>query len=123
MMALVLEEVASKPRVGDRSAQATVEAIAGIAVLILAGLVCFQLLAAGYTVTIADGAAEAGAVALVRGEPVERAVRRALPGWAKQRVTVSRVGMMVKVRLRPPALLPSMDDRLAVTAGAGGRPG
>lgn len=107
----------------DMAGQATVEAVAGIGALILAGLLCFQLLATGYTVTIADGAAEAGAVALIRGEPVEPAVREALPGWARDRVSVSRVGSRVKVRLRPPALLTSMSEQLAVSAEAGGRPG
>lgn len=89
----------------------------------LAALLCFQLLATGYTATIADGAAAAGAVALIRGEPVEPAVREALPGWARDRVSVSRVGAMVKVRLRPPALFDSMSEKLSVSAEAGGRPG
>jgi len=107
----------------DRCGQATVEAVAGIAALMLAGLLCFQLLAAGYTATIADGAAEAGAIALIQGRPVEPAVRRALPGWARNRVSVSRVGMMVRVRLRPPSLFESMSDKLAVSSEAGGKPG
>lgn len=105
------------------SGQATVEAVAGIAALMLAGLLCFQLLATGYSATIADGAAAAGAVALIRGEPVEPAVREALPGWARDRVTVSRVGTRVRVRLRPPALFSSMSDALEVSAEAGGRSG
>lgn len=103
--------------------QASVEAVAGISVLMLAGLLCFQLLATGYTATIADGAAEAGAVALVRGEPVEPAVRAALPGWARGRVSVSRVGMTVRVRLRPPSLFASMSEKLSVSARAGGKRG
>jgi len=103
--------------------QATVEAVAGMAALMLAALVCFQLLATGYTATIADGAAAAGAVALIRGEPVEPAVRGALPGWARSRVTVTRTGSLVRVRLRPPAVLDSLSDGLAVSAEAGGRPG
>lgn len=103
--------------------QATVEAVAGIAGLMLAGLLCFQLLATGYTATIADGAAAAGAVALIRGEPVEPAVRKALPGWARDRVSVSRTGMMVRVRLRPPSPFGSVSDRLTVSAEAGGRSG
>ncbi|MBN8868543.1 MAG: hypothetical protein J0H66_01520 [Solirubrobacterales bacterium] len=107
----------------DRAGQATVEAVAGIAALMLAALLCFQLLAAGYSATIADGAAEAGAVALIRGEPVEPAVREALPGWARSRVSVSRIGTTVRVRLRPPALFSSMADKLAVSAEAGGKPG
>lgn len=103
--------------------QATVEAVAGIAALLLAALLCFQLLATGYTATIADGAATAGAVAMVRGEPVEAAVLDALPGWARDRVSVSRVGMVVRVRLRPPSPFSSISDRLVVSVEAGGKPG
>lgn len=100
--------------------QATVEAVAGIAVLTLTGLLCLQLLAAGYAATLTDGAAEAGAIAAVRGEPVEPAVRRALPGWGRSRVDVSRIGSKVSVRLRPPALLRSVSERLAVSSSASG---
>lgn len=106
-----------------RTAQASVEAVCGIAVLMLAGLLCFQLLAAGYTLTVADGAAEAGAIALVRGRPVEAAVRDALPGWARSRVSVLRLGESVRVSLRPPSLLDSIADRLEVSSTASARPG
>ncbi len=102
--------------------QATVEAVAGIAALTLTGLLCLQLLAAGYAATLADGAAEAGAIAAVRGEPVEAAVREALPGWSRSRVRVTRSGPIVNVRLRPPALFRPVAERLAVTASAAGSP-
>ncbi len=87
-----------------------------MAILLLAALLCFQLLATGYTATVVDGAAEAGAVALVRGLPVDDAVRRALPGWARSRVSVSRVGETVRVRVRPPSLLDSISKKLAISA-------
>lgn len=104
------------------SGQATVEAVAGIAALTLTGLLCLQLLAAGWSATLADGAAEAGAIAVIRGTPVESAVRNALPGWGRTRVEVRRTGPSVSVRLRPPALFPSLSERLAVTSTAGGGP-
>lgn len=100
--------------------QATVEAIAGIAALTLTGLLCLQLLAAGYSATLADGAAEAGAIAAMRGQPVEPAVRNALPGWSRSRVEVSRTGAKVNVRLRPPALFKVVAERLAVSSSASG---
>ena len=100
------------------SGQASVEAIAGIAALLLTAAVCFQLLAAGYSSTLADGAAEAGAVALVQGKPVDAAVRKALPDWARSRYSVSRFGGRVEVRLRPPALVSSLGDRLELTSSA-----
>jgi hypothetical protein len=109
--------------VSANSGQASVEAVCGIAVLMLAGLLCFQLLATGYTVTLAGGAAEAGAVALVRGSPVEPAVRGALPGWARSRVTVLRLGETVRVELRPPSPFESLADRLEVSSTATARPG
>ncbi|MGK2933439.1 MAG: hypothetical protein ACSLFD_11865 [Solirubrobacterales bacterium] len=100
------------------SGQASVEALAGIAVLLLTAAVCFQLLATGYTATLADGAAEAGAVALVQGKPVEAAVRRALPGWARSRYSLSRSFGRVEVRLRPPAVVSDLGDRLELTSSA-----
>jgi hypothetical protein len=106
-----------------RSGQASVEAVSGIAVLMLAGLLSLQLLATGYAVTVAGGAAEAGAVALIRGRAVEPAVRGALPGWARSRVSVLRVGETVHVRLRPPSLFESVANRLEVSSTATARPG
>lgn len=94
-----------------------------MAILLLAALLCFQLLATGYTVTVVDGAAEAGAIAAVRGRSVDRAVRRALPGWARSRVSVSRLGETVRVRVRPPSLFESFSERLAVSASASARAG
>ncbi len=81
--------------------------------LLLAGLVSLQLLAAGYTLTLADGAAEAGALALAAGEPAAAAVRDALPGWAERRVDVDVAGGRVAVRLRPPSPVPGLAARLA----------
>ncbi len=86
--------------------------------LLLAAAVCFQLLSTGYTATLADGAAEAGAVALVQGKPIDAAVRRALPGWARSRYSVRHSFGRVEVRLRPPALVPSLGERLELTASA-----
>ncbi|MBK5233631.1 MAG: hypothetical protein JJE13_11705 [Thermoleophilia bacterium] len=100
------------------SGQASVEAVAGIAALMLAAALCFQLLATGYSSTLADGAAEAGAVALVQGKPVDVAVRKALPGWARSRYSVTHLGDRVEVRLQPPALIASLGDRLELTSSA-----
>lgn len=102
---------------GD-SGQASIEAVAGVAVILLAAAVCFQLLATGYTATLADGAAEAGAVALIQGKPIDAAVRKALPGWARSRYSVSRAFGRVEVRLRPPTLVSDLGDRLELKASA-----
>lgn len=102
--------------------QATVELVAALPALLLSGLLALQLLATGYAVTLADGAAEAGALALASGQPAVAAARGALPGWAEDDVEVSVRGGRVTVRLRPPSPLPPVADRLAVTSSAAARP-
>ena len=98
---------------GERG-QASIEVLAGIPALLLAGLIAFQLLAAGYSLTLADGAAEAGALAVAAGEPARPAVRAALPGWTDGRVAIERRGGRVSVELRPPSLVRALSERLAV---------
>ena len=102
---------------GDRG-QASIEVLAGIPALLLAGLIALQLLAAGYSLTLADGAAEAGAMALAAGRPAAPAVREALPGWARQRVGIETDAGHLTVRLRPPSPLRSLARRLEVSSSA-----
>jgi hypothetical protein len=104
-----------------RAGQASVELVAGLPALLLAGLVCFQLLAVGYCLTLADGAAEAGALALAAGRPPEPAARAALPGWARGRVGVEVRGGRVAVRLNPPAVVPPLAEALSVDSSAWAR--
>jgi hypothetical protein len=102
--------------------QSTIELIAALPALLLAGLLTLQLLATGYTLTLVDGAAEAGALALAAGRPAAAAARDALPGWAEDDVAVSVQGGRVTVRLRPPSPLPAIGDRLTVSSSAAVRP-
>lgn len=102
--------------------QATVEAVAAVLLLLAAGTVCLQLLVAGYALTLADGAAEAGALALAAGQPAKAAARAALPGWAEDRVETIVRGGEVTVRLRPPSPFPGLADRLVLTSVAFARP-
>jgi hypothetical protein len=102
--------------------QATVELVAALPALMLAGLVALQLLATGYSLTLADGAAEAGALALASGGSAAEAAREALPGWAENDVAVAVKGGEVEVRLRPPSPLPALAERLIVTSSAAARP-
>lgn len=101
--------------------QASVEAIAALPLLLLTGLVALQLLAAGYSLTLADGAAEAAALARAAGRPARGAARAALPGWAQNRVRVSVSRGAVSVRLRPPSPFATLADGLAVTSTAAAR--
>jgi hypothetical protein len=103
-------------------AQASVELLAGLPAIVLAGLIGFQLLAAGYALTLADGAAEAGAVARAAGRDPEPAARAALPGWAGDRVEVSAEGGEVSVAIRPPSALELVGTELRLTSRAWVRP-
>jgi len=102
--------------------QATVELIAALPALLLAALLALQLLAAGYALTLADGAAEAGALALASGDSAAGAARAALPGWAEDDVAVEVEGGEVSVRLRPPSPFEAIAERLEVTSTASARP-
>jgi hypothetical protein len=102
--------------VGDERGQASVELVAAIPALLLAALVALQLLLAGYSLTLADGAAEAGAMALAGGRPAGPAVRDALPGWARGRSDVDVDGGRLTVRLQPPSPLSSIANELAVSS-------
>ena len=98
--------------------QAAVELVAGLPALLLAGVVALQLFTAGYALTVADGAAEAGAAALAAGRPARPAVSAALPGWAAERAAVEVERGHVRVTLRPPPLLPLPEDALEVSTSA-----
>jgi hypothetical protein len=106
----------------EERGQATVELVAALPALALAALVALQLLATGYATTLADGAAEAGALALASGDSAAEAARQALPGWAEDDVSVSVRGGTVSVRLLPPSPLPALAERLAVVSSASARP-
>jgi hypothetical protein len=102
----------------EERGQATVELVAAIPALLLAGLLALQLLAVGYALTLADGAAEAGALALAAGRPAGSAVRAALPAWAGDGSEVSVRGGEVTVRLVPPSPVAALADRFTVTSSA-----
>lgn len=102
--------------------QATVELIAAIPLIVLAGLIALQLLLTGYALTLADGAAEAGALALAAGRPAKAAAEESLPDWAEGRAEIAVRGGEVRVRLSPPSPLPVLADRLAMTSSSYARP-
>lgn len=111
----------SVARRGERG-QAQIELIAGLPLVLLAGLVALQLLAVGYAQSLADGAAEAGAIALAQGRGAGAAAREALPGWAEDRVDVDADGGRVGIEVRPPGLLPGIGSHLSVTSVAWAKP-
>jgi hypothetical protein len=104
--------------ISDDRGQASLELLAGVPALLLAGLICLQLLATGYSVTLADGAAESGALALAAGRPPEPAIRAALPGWADGQVETEVSGSRLTVSLRPPSPLEAVGRALEVRSSA-----
>lgn len=109
-------------RLDGSEGQATVELLAAIPLLVLVGSVALQLLLAGYALTLADGAAEAGALALAAGGPARAAAEGSLPGWAEERAEIAVRGGEVTVQLQPPAFLGPIGERLAVTSSSYARP-
>jgi hypothetical protein len=103
------------------SAQASIELLAALPALALAAALALQLLLVGYSLTIADGAAEAGALSGASGGDERRAAREALPSWARDRSRVTAEGGRVKVELRPPAPLAAVADALTVSSEAWSR--
>ena len=96
----------------DERGQASVELVAAIPCSVGGrASLCLQLLATGYSLTLADGAAEAGALALAADLPAEPAVEAALPGWARDRVELEREGGRLTVGLRPPSPLAALGAR------------
>lgn len=106
----------------EESGQASIELLAGLPALLAAALASFQLLATGYALTLADGAAEAGAIATAMGEDPENAARAALPGWARDRVDVSERDGSLVVELLPPGPFSGLHDGLRVSSRAWVRP-
>lgn len=98
--------------------QAAAELLAGFPALLLAALLALQLLAVGYALTLADGAAESAALAVAAGRPAAPAARASLPGWARGRMQVESEGGRIRVRLRPPSPIAALARRLAVTSSS-----
>ena len=102
--------------------QSTVEVVALLPALAVAGLALLQLLAAGAAAEYAGHAAEAGAVAIVQGRDPTTAARDSLPSWSARRVEVKVSGSRVSVRVQPPALIARLGSLLAATASADAGP-
>lgn len=98
--------------------QAQIELIAGVPLVILALLVVGQLFGVLYAQSLADGAAQAGALAAADGRSGERAARSAMRGWDRDRVDVEVDDGQVRVEVQPATVVPWVGDRLRVSADA-----
>jgi hypothetical protein len=100
------------------SGQASVELVALLPLLVALGFGLLQLLAAGAAQEAADGAAEAGAVALLQDADPRAAARDALPGWSRRRARIVVEGRRVRVHVRPRGPVPALARRLEAAAVA-----
>ena len=100
------------------SGQASLELVATVPAMVLGVMIALQLALTGYALHLADGAAEAGALALAAGTEPEAAAEAALPGWTSERLDVQVDAGHVEVALRPPAPHPAVSNALEVSAAA-----
>jgi len=87
-----------------QSGQASVELIAVLPLALIVALAVAQLLAVGSARELAGGAATAGAAALLQDRDPQDEARAALPGWSRDRMTVTVRARRVTVRVRPRAV-------------------
>ena len=106
----------------DACGQASVELVAMLPLLVVVALAVGHVLAAGAAHELAGHAAEAAAIALLRGDDPDEAARSALPAWSRSRVQVRVRGRRVRVRLEPVAVVPGVADLLAPTVAADAGP-
>jgi len=102
--------------------QASVELVSAIPILLAVTLAAAQLLAAGLCRELAADAAGAGAAALLQGRDPQAAARRALPGWSRSQLRVTRSGREVRVAIKPPSLIPGVARLLGAEARASAGP-
>jgi len=96
--------------------QASLEFLASVPAMVLSLVIAIQLAITGYTLHLADGAAEAGALAVAAGTDPEAAARAAMPGWASEQLDVDLSDGLIEVSVRPPAPLPSVSEALKVSS-------
>ncbi len=109
-------------RLARTDGQASVELIAAIPILLAVTLAAAQLLAAGLCRELAGEAAGAGAAALLQSRDPQAAARRALPGWSRGQLRVTRRGRELRVSINPPTLVPGLARLLSVEARANAGP-
>ena len=106
---------------GDHG-QATVELVALLPLLLLAGLAGAMVLASQSADEQAGQAAHAGAIAVIQGGDPRQAAREALPASARRRATITVSGNRVTVRVRPRVPLPALEAPLTAEAEAAAAP-
>jgi hypothetical protein len=111
-------------RTDTETGQASVEAVASVPLVLLAGLVAWQLVLAGHTLWVCANAARAAARAEAVGASAASAARSALPRPLERGLSVERRDSgAVRVEVRVPILLPAWQSplRVSATSSLGGR--
>src|SRR3954471_11756189 len=98
--------------------QASVELLGALPVVLLLGAVLLQLLAVGYSATLAGSAAEAAALAVAGGGDASEAARAAVPGWSRAGLRGDSGDGRGGVRRPPPSPLTFVRDELELHASA-----
>jgi Flp pilus assembly protein TadG len=106
-------------RLRSPAGQASVELVGLLPILLAAGLGVYALFSAGAAEHAADGAAEAGAVALLQGRDARAAARTVLDGWPARRTRIAVRGRRVTVSVTPSG---PFGARLRATATADAGP-
>lgn len=101
-----------------QAGQASVELLGALPAMVLLGLVAFQMLAVGYSASLAGTAAEAGALAVAGGGDAAAGARASVPGWSRAGMHVRMAGGRVEVAMRPPSPLHAVGRALEVNASA-----
>lgn len=105
------------PRGNLQSGQASVELVATIPLVVLAGFVAWQLALAGHTLWLCANAARVAARADVVGESAAAAARSALPDSMERDLSVTRVDEGgVRVSVRVPLLVRQWQTPVSVSA-------
>jgi hypothetical protein len=100
--------------------QAAVELVALLPLLVLVALLGWQLAVAGYSWTVAGGAARAAARADEVGAPARAAALAVMPGrYARSARVDARADGSVRVRVDVPGVVPLLPRLGQVTARAG----
>lgn len=99
--------------------QASVELVAALPIVLLAGLLAWQLLLAGHSLWLCASAARAAARAEKVGRSAERAARSALPDSLERNLSIERLSEGgVRVSVRIPLVLQSWSTPVRVSASA-----
>lgn len=98
--------------------QASLELLATVPAMVFGAMIVLQFAITGYALHLADGAAEAGALAAAAGKDPKAATAAALPDWAADSFDVTIASGRIEVAVRPPAPLAAISEALEVSANA-----